>query len=161
MQRGRKPKPTRLKVIQGNPGKRPIEADAATPETKIPSCPAHLDTVARKEWKRVAEELRKLGLISAVSMAALAVYALAWSRWIKAENMIKKSKDGALQRTPNGYMQISPWLVISNKAQDQMLRVMAEFGMTPASQSRANAAQGEFDFGDDFGDYLDRGHGAA
>ena len=94
-------------------------------------------------------------------MAALAVYAVAWSRWIKAESMIKKSKDGALQRTPNGYMQISPWLVISNKAQDQMLRVMSEFGMTPASQSRANAAQGEFDFGDKVGEYLARGPRAA
>ena len=160
MKRGRKAKPTRLKVIQGNPGKRPIEPDAAKPETKIPPCPPHLDAVARKEWKRVAEELRKLGLISAVSMAALAVYAAAWSRWIAAERQIKKA-GGPLQKTPNGYMQISPWLVISNKAQDQMLRVMAEFGMTPASQSRANAAQAEFDFGDDFGDYLGRGRGAA
>ncbi len=45
------------------------------PETKIPPCPAHLDAVARKEFTRVAAELHKLGMVSEVSMAALAVYA--------------------------------------------------------------------------------------
>ncbi len=75
MKRGRKPKPTRLELLQGNPGKRPIERDPVAPETKIPPCPAHLDAVARKEFTRVAAELHKLGMVSEVSMAALAVYA--------------------------------------------------------------------------------------
>ncbi len=75
MKRGCKSKPTRLKLLQGNPGKRPIERDPVAPETKIPPCPAHLDAVARKEFTRVAAELHKLGMVSEVSMAALAVYA--------------------------------------------------------------------------------------
>ena len=67
--------PPGLKLLQGNPGKRPIERDPVAPETKIPPCPAHLDAVARKEFTRVAAELHKLGMVSEVSMAALAVYA--------------------------------------------------------------------------------------
>ena len=34
--RGRKPKPTRLKVINGNPGKRPLNLDGPIPEAAIP-----------------------------------------------------------------------------------------------------------------------------
>ncbi len=43
MRRGRKPKPTRLKLLQGNPGKRPIERDALEPPVEIPPCPEHLN----------------------------------------------------------------------------------------------------------------------
>ncbi len=45
--RGRKPKPTRLKIIDGNPGKRPIRGDEPQPPKGQPSCPAHLSPTAK------------------------------------------------------------------------------------------------------------------
>src|SRR5262249_22001030 len=40
--RGRRPKPTRLKVITGNPGKRPLNEHEPRPEPQIPPCPSEL-----------------------------------------------------------------------------------------------------------------------
>jgi phage terminase small subunit len=60
--RGRKPKPTRLKLIEGNPGKRATNQHEPRPEPKVPTCPAHLCPAAKAEWKRLAQELFVLGI---------------------------------------------------------------------------------------------------
>lgn len=40
--RGRRSKPTRLKVLTGNPRKRPLNRDEPTPEAAVPDCPPEL-----------------------------------------------------------------------------------------------------------------------
>ena len=40
--RGRKPTPTRLKLIHGNPGNRPLNPNKPEPRAAIPTCPSHL-----------------------------------------------------------------------------------------------------------------------
>ena len=45
-QRGRKPKPTAVKVLEGNPGKRSL--NTAEPK-KAPRCPSWLEDEAKKE----------------------------------------------------------------------------------------------------------------
>src|SRR5690242_4289689 len=47
--RGRRPKPTRLKALTGNPGKRPLNPAELCPEPAVPECPAELGPVARNE----------------------------------------------------------------------------------------------------------------
>ena len=46
---GRKPKPTRLKIIQGNPGKRPLNKNEPQPERRLMRAPSHLSEEAKKE----------------------------------------------------------------------------------------------------------------
>jgi hypothetical protein len=47
--RGRRPKPTRLKMLTGNPGKSPLHGDEPRPDANIPECPPELGPVARAE----------------------------------------------------------------------------------------------------------------
>ena len=49
-QRGRKPKPTAIKVLEGNPGKRALNEMEPQPEKKAPKCPVWLDKEAKKEY---------------------------------------------------------------------------------------------------------------
>ena len=49
---GRKPKPTALKKLEGNPGKRPLNTMEPTPPNVSIHCPQYLLPDARKEWKR-------------------------------------------------------------------------------------------------------------
>ena len=77
--RGRRPKPTRLKVLTGNPGKRPLNPDEPKPERAIPECPAELGPVARREWDRLGKELASLGLLTNLDRAALAAYCGAYA----------------------------------------------------------------------------------
>ena len=133
--RGRKPKPTHLRVIEGNPGKRPINKKEAKPRATIPAAPAHLSAVAKAEWKRISPELHKLGLLTRIDRAALAAYCTAWGRWVDAEKMLREH--GVLVKTKKtGFPMQSPYLAIANKAMDQMTRLLTEFGMSPSSRSR-------------------------
>ena len=71
-QRGRKPKPTAVKELEGNPGKRPLNELEPKPKKKAPKCPGWLDAEAKTEWRRVAKQLEELGVLTEVDMAAFA-----------------------------------------------------------------------------------------
>lgn len=47
-QRGRKPKPTAVKQLEGNPGKRQLNANEPKPVARAPSCPKWLEDDAEK-----------------------------------------------------------------------------------------------------------------
>lgn len=146
--RGRKPKPTEIKRIEGNPGKRPLnDAEPAT-ENKLPSAPSHLSAEARKEWRRIGHDLLDAGLMSKIDRAALASYCQCWARWVEAETQLKKH--GPIVKSPSGYPIQNPWLSIANKAMAQMLKVLPEFGMTPSSRSRIRVDSSQTDDLEDF-----------
>lgn len=137
--RGRKPTPTHLKVLRGNPGKRPLPANEPQPKPKAPPCPAHLDAEAKREWRRMVKELEPLGLLTKIDRAALAAYCQAWSRWVQAEEMIRKT--GMIVKAPNtGFPIQNPLLPVANRAMEQMRKFLTEFGMTPSSRARVTAA---------------------
>ena len=132
--RGRKPTPTSLKLLQGNPGRRPIRGDEPKPPASQPTCPAHLSPTAKAEWKRLAQSLNAIGLLTQVDRAALAAYCQCYGRWVEAER--KLAETPVILKTPAGYVQPSPWLSISTKQLELMAKFMAEIGLTPSSRSR-------------------------
>jgi P27 family predicted phage terminase small subunit len=130
---GRKPVPTALKILRGNPGKRSLPKSEPKP-TGIPDCPRHLNKEARTEWDRISKELLVLGLLSEIDRAALAAYCGAWARWVDAEKKVKSQ--GAVITTTNGNMIQNPYVGIANRAMELMCKFLVEFGMTPSSRSR-------------------------
>lgn len=137
---GRPPKPTALKKLGGNAGKRAINKSEPKPATKRPSCPKHLGGEAKREWNRMANQLFKVGLLTEVDRAALAAYCQAWARWIEAEDEMRKPDFRMITVTDSGYPVVSPWLNIATMAMKQMKAFMTEFGMTPSSRSRVTVA---------------------
>lgn len=132
--RGRKPKPTHIKAITGNPGKRPLNVDEPRPEIAVPDCPAELSDPAKREWDRMVGELAKLRLLTHLDRAALAAYCSAYALWAEAIEAIQKY--GAMVKSPNGYPIQSPYVAIANRQAEIMLRISSEFGFTPASRGR-------------------------
>lgn len=140
--RGRKPKPTHLKLITGNPGRRPLRMDEFRPAANIPPCPKHLKGEARKEWLRVSRLLLEHCMVADVDRGALAMLCTLWDRYVTAEDMIYKAKEaapgsaGLFVKTPNGFPVQSPWLAVSNRAIEQYKSMCNEFGLTPAARVR-------------------------
>ena len=132
--RGRRPKPTRLKMLTGNPGKRPLNTDEPRPVANIPECPEELGPVARAEWDRLVGELVSLRLLTNLDRAALAAYCGAYALWAEATAQIQKY--GAMIKSPTGFPIQSPYLAIANRQAEIMMRIASEFGFTPASRSR-------------------------
>ena len=117
----------------------------------MPELPAHLDDEARAEWARIAPELKRLGLLTRIDRAALALYCVVWSRWVFAE--IQINDQGPVVEAPKTKVRMhNPFVSISHRAQTQMLRLLTEFGLTPSARSRIRAIEPPGD--DDFEKFL-------
>lgn len=145
--RGRKPTPSHLKLVKGNPGRRPINEREPIPQHALPTPPSELSDDAKIEWGRVSEELFRIGLLSDIDRASLAAYCQAYGRWIQAERAIAEmaKRDhltaGLLIKTTNGNAIQNPLVGTANKAMADMVRYAAEFGMTPSARSRIQTGQ--------------------
>ena len=134
---GRKPKPTALKVLAGNPGKRALNQFEPRPKAVMPRPPEHLSDEEKAKWKVLVRELHALGLVTKIDVDALAMYCTIFVRWMKAEKMVREK--GEIIKTAAGNIIQNPYLSIANRALEQLNKLGAEFGMTPSSRSRVKA----------------------
>jgi phage terminase small subunit len=74
--RGRKPKPTHLKLVEGNPGKRKINRKEPVPRNKLLSPPGHFNEEQQATWTYFIANSPK-GLLKAVDTSLLAAYVMA------------------------------------------------------------------------------------
>lgn len=132
--RGRKPKPTEIKKLAGNPGKRALNDAEPRPRVVYPRPPAHLSDEEKSKWKLLVKELYPLGLVTTIDQDSLAFYCVLYVRWIKAEKMVRDK--GEIIKTVSGNIIQNPYLSIANRALEQLNKLSAEFGMTPSSRSR-------------------------
>ena len=132
--RGRKPNPTALKALEGNPGKRPLNEHEPVPPKGAIRCPAWLEAEAKKEWKRLAPTLEAMGILTTVDISAFAGYCQAYARWKEAEEFI--TQHGSILRTKSGYVQPVPQVSIAQTYLKIMNRFAEQFGLTPAARSR-------------------------
>ena len=141
MHAGRKPKPSAIKILEGNPGKRPLNEYEPKPLKKAPPCPKWLEPEAKKEWRRLAKTLEAMGVLTDADMAAFAGYCQAYARWKEAEERI--TDRGLVIRTPSGYPQQVPYISIAQQYLKLMQQFAEQFGLTPAARSRIIAGNGE------------------
>jgi P27 family predicted phage terminase small subunit len=153
--KGRKPTPTMLKVLSGNPGKRPLNEHEPVAPQGVPEPPAWLDAEAKAEWDRVTADLAGMGLLSRADRPALTALCVAWSRWVEAEAQVKKF--GTVVKSPEkGFPMKSPYLSIADQALETMRKLMVEFGLTPSSRSRIKIPDGG-EAGDEFDRFMEAG----
>ena len=135
-------KPTQAKRLAGT-----LRADRVNPNEpigpvlgKMPPCPAHLNSEARKTWSKVGRALIDMGVLTWVDLHGLAAYCVVHARWQEVETQLQTygvmlSKDGNLFP--------SPYLKIAEDCLKQMRAWMTEFGITPSSRSRVTAQKKE------------------
>ena len=153
--RGRKPTPTAIKVLEGNPGKRPINDREPQPPKKAPSCPKWLEPDAKREWRRLSHKLEQLGILTEADMSVFASYCQAYARWKAAEEFI--TSHGYVSMTPAGYVQQLPHVSISQTYQKIMNRCAEQLGLTPSSRSRLIAGEPGGSIKDDMEELLGGG----
>jgi P27 family predicted phage terminase small subunit len=138
-----KRKPTRVKELEGNPGRRPLPKDEPQPNIteKIPRPPRHLSNPAKKEWKSMAAKLHRLGLLTEIDTAVLALYCQAYGRWIEAEEKLEKT--GLVIKTTNGNIVHSPYASIARTSMLDCHKYAVEFGMTPSARAKVSVSTPE------------------
>lgn len=116
-------KPTALKLLAGNPSKRPLPASEPAFDTCAPATPDWLAGEALIQWNTLAAALEANGMLNTVNSTVLAAYCDMLGRYIE------KRRDGEEPDMKLG----------------QQIRMLArEFGFTPSSQGGI-AAPGKAD----------------
>lgn len=143
--RGRKPKSTAQKKLEGNPGKRPINKDepampAATVAFDDPPEELAKDNLAAAEWRRLAPLLRRSRTITEADRSCLVALCQQWSLYQDA--MSKVPTAGMIVKAPSGYPMPNPYLGVANRAMANCQKLWVELGLTPSSRSRVTTIGG-------------------
>ncbi len=136
---GRPPKPTRLKVIQGNPGKRRLPVGEPTPRMGAPSMPRWLSKDARREWRYIVRELQAMGLLAKPDRALLAAYCECVAEYVACMKDVQEH--GLYYETEKGYQGPRPALSHSVKMVEKLMQLSARFGLSPSDRAKLAAPQ--------------------
>ncbi len=152
---GRPPKPTRLKVLTGNPGHRPLNDQEPQPRVGEPRCPSWLDAEAKRTWKSLVAELKAIGLLTVVDGLALSGLCQAWSefrlstetlrregRFIQVGGSPQVDAEGKTIGWVGGQRQSHPAVAQQRSAWKAVREFCSLFGLDPSSRTRIKVPGG-------------------
>ena len=133
---GRPNKPTVLKLLEGNPGKRPLPENEPKPDKELLQCPDYLktDDIAYNEWNRLIPELYKLGLLTKIDQIVLEIYCSQYSVYRQAMEVI--NEDGLITNNIRHGDKANPAAQVAREAAKIIKAIAVEFGLTPSSRCR-------------------------
>ena len=137
--RGRKPKPRVLKLLEGNPGKRPLPPPDPS-DRLLGRAPHGLTEGERETWRRVARECPWL---RRADRALVELFCRSWLQLTVADRRLVTLvvEGGDLQM-------IAGLQKMVDHARASCLRMLAEMGATAASRARVLSAGGAVREGD-------------
>jgi len=138
-----KPKPKQLY----NPASDPANKRELTPDEKLKASslrpPYEITKEQRKYWKRYAPELAKLHVITESDKAALLLLCRASVMYDQAAADIERY--GTLTNSDKGALVRNPSLLTMEKAQIQVMTLLKQFGMTPATRHNVSTVAADDD----------------
>ena len=144
---GRPRQPTALHILKGSYEKDPQRQNKQEPKpaVKRPVMPRGLDYQGKAAWNRIAEQLEKMRVLTEADGDALAEYAKLYSRWIKADKAIDKHGISLVKidNLGNQIRYANPECAEFHRCQAAMIKILIEFGMTPASRTRIQVQSAE------------------
>lgn len=153
---GRPSVPGKVHYLNGNPSKKPLAAllDEFSPDVELPDVPTWVRDEARREYKRIGEQLERYGLISHVDRNALVILACTWGRVVLLEKLIAEKNSeapgtqaGMFMTTATGYRAMTPEYTSLHREQANYFKYCAEFGLTPAARSKVKPGDPQTGFG--------------
>lgn len=137
--RGPAPKPSAIQKLEGNRSRRPINEREPIPGPGEPQIPAHLDALAKKEWRRLVPMLQRMRVLTEADGTALANLCADCALLQRAQEAFAKT--GLFVKNPKTEMiHQNPILNVIRVTTDRVTRGLREFGLTPASRSKIQTA---------------------
>lgn len=131
---GRKNKPSALKLVQGNPGNRPINEDEPEPLLVYePEPPETFNEMERAKWIDTARKLAECRVLTELDLDALEIYVRNWVSMHEAIADINER--GKLLQMPRGGVMWNPQWSQYKHSESVCRSIMAEFGMTPSTRT--------------------------
>lgn len=132
MKPGPKKKPTALRLLEGNPSRRPInESEPVCEEPAVMPVIVANNPIAAEEWRRLEASMPP-GLYTAADAPVLTMYALAWAMLAEAQKAIQA--EGITVATPKGRI-THPATRIFKQATDTLAKCADRLGLHPGARS--------------------------
>jgi P27 family predicted phage terminase small subunit len=138
----RRPKPTHLKEIAGNPGGRPLNTQEPQPPKGVPEMPKGMGLAAKRMWRKWTKELIAVGVMSTVDGVALeqacvsAALAEKFYREALESPMINEFAGASVDGQIFYKRKVNPAALGYIAASKNVKAFLIEFGLTPASRSK-------------------------
>lgn len=141
---GRRRKPTALKLVDGNRGKRPLPKAEPKPQRGVPAIPSHVKTnaIAAEEWKRLIAlaGAPNVGVLTISDGPILEATVLAYSTFRQASAALDKGLTFKCRTKSGGTMvRALPEVFIAADAWRRYVVGLTHFGLSPATRSKVAA----------------------
>ena len=133
-----KRKPTPIKALEGNRGRRPLNTQEPAFSPKMPPMPEGMSPKAQEIWNHLGPRLVEAGTLCEADSAIFSVYCQACADLQKFNAEMQKE---ALITTPNGHRQASPYKQLRKEAIEQVRRFGAELGIGSANRSKIRVSE--------------------
>ena len=108
--RGPAPKPTKLKLAQGNPGRRPLNESEPPQVVGAPPLPDGMGKSQQQVWEQVTESLGKMGLLAETDGTPIERYSRLLVLWRKLMDFVEKNGEVYPVREADGRIKLMrPW----------------------------------------------------
>ncbi len=138
MSRGRKKKPTALRILDGNAGRRPLNKQEPEYEAGIPDKPKWFDIYASEEWDRLTGNLNGQRIFTKNDLGILVSTCLAYEQMRETLAILKALGRSYVVEDMGGnkHYKARPECVRFETAQREYRTLLAELGFSPASRSK-------------------------
>jgi P27 family predicted phage terminase small subunit len=141
--KGRKPYPTQLHVINGNPSRKRLDYSEPIPAPGIPEPPSFFDEIALAKWNELAPELGRIGVLAVVDQGVLAAFCIAWSELQHATETL--NQEGRFTTRGTGGKCSHPAVAQQRTALKAVRDFAAVLGLDPSSRSRLRVQPADVD----------------
>jgi P27 family predicted phage terminase small subunit len=140
MAKGRKPTPTALKKLRGNPSKRKLKKEPVS-RVGVGSPPNFVSDEAREVWLSLRPKLETMRVLTEADEIAFTALCEAIGEWRVYRRMLNEgggrikehpTKKGAYLYNPVGFV---------DKIEKRMHDWLVEFGLTPSARSKVSAVE--------------------
>jgi P27 family predicted phage terminase small subunit len=150
--RGPRPQPTTLRILRGNPGKRPINKSEPQPPTDGIVMPQHLGQVAAGRWAQLLPLLQSVKVMTRADIEALARYCDTYEWWLATRAKLKAEGDTYPILNDGGqvkYIAQRPEVSIAHKLAQQLRQLEQDFGLNPSARTSLNVETTQQETSDD------------
>lgn len=131
-----------MKLLEGNPGKRPLNPYEPKPALVMPKRPPYLDHLAKRIWERDAPKFHKRGLLTELDGEQFGIRCQKLSDIYRLRKQVRKEgevyEDLSVDVTGVEHRKLvkNPRVTILENAEKEFRLIGVAFGDTPSSRTR-------------------------
>ena len=135
---GRRPKPTSIKRLEGNPGKRKLGGREPNPGPSKNEVPSWLPEEGKRYWSDLHPLLQRLKVVTEADETAMTALCSTYARWREAQAFLQEH--GMSYKTVSTAGDVLwktyPQVQIFSDMGKQLKGWLVEFGLTPSARSK-------------------------